>query len=347
MPDSAGTRSAGRQLHPRNWAPSLTQTFLVLPFVVALLGASTVVYGTPWAASATKPQCNNRIDDDGDGKIDYPADRGCTGRGDKSEVDPVEPPPPPPPPPGDEPPPIAGQGYNKVFSDEFETLNRAVWDDHIWYMGSPPAGAQYVDQSVLHLVSSADSGYEPTTVTTQTANKVFEQGYFEARMKWLGGGHGAWPAWWLFSYRTATDPAYPSINPYCTNNGLPRAECLSSELDVMDEGGAVTDLYVGLHRNSCNCFGEGNILRPNPNWFAQGVDLSADWHIYSALWTAGQVKFYLDEDLISTVDTFDSTDQPMFLLLQNWTHNGCWDCGQTNGTDTDTQVDWVRVWQKP
>ena len=96
MPGSAATRSAGR-LHPRNRAPSLSRVFYVLLFVVALLGASAVIYGTPWAASASKPQCNNRIDDDGDDKIDYPTDPGCTGRGDKSEVDPPPPPPPPPP----------------------------------------------------------------------------------------------------------------------------------------------------------------------------------------------------------------------------------------------------------
>ena len=96
MPGSAATRSAGR-LHPRNRAPSLRRVFYVLVFVVALLGASEVIFGTPWAASASKPQCNNRIDDDSDGKIDYPADPGCTGRGDKSEVDPLQPPPAPPP----------------------------------------------------------------------------------------------------------------------------------------------------------------------------------------------------------------------------------------------------------
>jgi hypothetical protein len=93
----AATRSAGR-LHPRNWAPAFGSASVVLLFVVIFLGASALIHGTPWAASATRPECNNRIDDDGDGKIDYPSDPGCTGRGDKSEVDPVEPPPPPPPP---------------------------------------------------------------------------------------------------------------------------------------------------------------------------------------------------------------------------------------------------------
>jgi hypothetical protein len=139
MPDSAATRSAGR-LHPRNWARSLKQPFLVLPFVVALLSASAVIHGTPWAASATKPQCNNRIDDDGDGKIDYPTDPGCTGKGDKSEADPVEPPPPPPPPAPPPPPPQVelepvdgGPNYyaqftNPLPSDKFPI---GVWLDCI------------------------------------------------------------------------------------------------------------------------------------------------------------------------------------------------------------------------
>ncbi|MDO8604043.1 MAG: carboxypeptidase-like regulatory domain-containing protein [bacterium] len=35
------------------------------------------------------PQCSNVIDDDSDGKVDYPTDPGCTGTGDNNETDPV------------------------------------------------------------------------------------------------------------------------------------------------------------------------------------------------------------------------------------------------------------------
>jgi hypothetical protein len=87
----------------------------LLLFVGAFLGATAVTYGTQGAVSATKPQCNNRTDDDGDGKIDYPADPGCTSKGDKSEVDPVQPPPPPPPSP--------------LFDGGFDTGNLDQWDD--------------------------------------------------------------------------------------------------------------------------------------------------------------------------------------------------------------------------
>jgi hypothetical protein len=124
MADSAATRSAGR-LNPRARAATATLSrsrwelrpspssgtspaspgsttpgpaFLVYLFVIAFLTVTAGIYFTPGADSASRPQCNNRIDDDGDGKIDYPTDAGCTGKGDKSEVDPVRPPPPPPPP---------------------------------------------------------------------------------------------------------------------------------------------------------------------------------------------------------------------------------------------------------
>jgi uncharacterized protein YkwD len=45
------------------------------------------------------PACSNGKDDDGDGRIDYPADPGCTSAADTDEFNSTTPPPPPPPPP--------------------------------------------------------------------------------------------------------------------------------------------------------------------------------------------------------------------------------------------------------
>lgn len=42
-----------------------------------------------------KPACSNGRDDDNDGKVDYPADPGCTSATDNDETDPAPPPPPP------------------------------------------------------------------------------------------------------------------------------------------------------------------------------------------------------------------------------------------------------------
>ena len=194
MAGSAATRSAER-LHPRDRAPSATSSysrwqlrpssgtspsspgstapgraFLVLLFVTAFLAATAGIYGTPGAASASRPQCNNRMDDDGDGKIDYPTDPGCTGKGDKSEADPVQPPPPPPPPPsGCEglPKPGPAAAMSLSFSDCFDTLNRNVWANRQWWEPAPPLNAQYVQDGVLHVVTRRSQGYQNTSISSE------------------------------------------------------------------------------------------------------------------------------------------------------------------------------------
>jgi hypothetical protein len=248
---------------------------------------------------------------------------------------------------GGEPAPIGGQGYTQTFGDEFSTLNRAVWDDHIWYQGPAQPGAQSVSNGVLHLRSFESQGFRPTTITTMTSRKLFTSGYFEARIRWTQGGHGTWPAFWLFSDRHARNPVWPAINPYCANNGLPAAKCWAAEIDIMDEGDTTTSEFsyhiLGVHKNTSDGYGVQDEIRPYPNWFLQ-PNLSTDWHTYSAAWTATQVRFYIDERLIATAPVFESTGQPLFLLLQNWTGSGCWKCGAPTA-DTDVLVDWVRVWQ--
>ena len=60
------------------------------------------VFSTSTSGGSTPPPppaCSNGKDDDGDGKIDYPADPGCTSQTDSDEFNAAPPPPPPPPPP--------------------------------------------------------------------------------------------------------------------------------------------------------------------------------------------------------------------------------------------------------
>jgi len=49
------------------------------------------------SVSAVFSQCSDGIDNDGDGKIDFPSDPGCESSNDDDETDPSAPPPPPPP----------------------------------------------------------------------------------------------------------------------------------------------------------------------------------------------------------------------------------------------------------
>jgi beta-glucanase (GH16 family) len=296
------------------------------------------------------PACADGLDNDGDGLVDL-ADPGCSSTSDDDETNA-----PPPPPPGDEPAAVAGLGYHQAFRDDFDTIDRSVWDDHIWYDEPPKAswaGYQSAENGVLHLRTRRDwywgsgssDNYPINTITTQSSGLTFTQGYFEARMKWTGA-RGAWPGFWLFSYRHSTNDFWPSINPFCANNGLPKALCYSAELDVFEGQGAEPNVFYGtIHRNSSGDYGIADQQNDN-NYQDQPSDIASDWHTYGMLWTSSQITWYLDGRALMSAPTYDSTNQPMYLLLQMWT--GGW-MGDPNSTTPDlleTQVDYVDVWQK-
>ena len=217
---------------------------------------------------------------------------------------------------------------------------------HLVRPGSP-TNSIFVQNGILNLVSRRSQGYQNVTVSTEggTNPATFRRGYFESRMKWTEG-NGAWPAFWLLSYRHAVNPSYPSINPVCQRPARRSRYCYSAELDVFEGQGREPNVFYGtIHRNSCGCYGVGNTQNSN-NWTNVGQDLTTDFHTYGMLWTATEISWYLDGQLLKTAPVYDSTDQPMLLLLQMWT--GGW----TGGTDASTpdelktEVDWVRVWQK-
>ena len=250
--------------------------------------------------------------------------------------------------------PIAHQGYKQRFGDCFGTLNRRVWCSHQWFEPAPRIGTQYVDKrGVLHLVRRRGDGYPDNTISSepcgQAAPKSFTYGYFEARMRWTGVP-GSGPAFWLLSTRHATNRAWPDINPYCAKHGLPAARCYSSELDVFEGYGNHRGVFTGtIHRNSCNCYGVDDEQNPN-SWQPRGshTNLAARWHVYAAKWTAKRVFWYLDGRLIMSTAPYDALNQPMHLLFYNW--NTDWEPGNDVGPSTprelQTEVDWMRVWQR-
>ena len=257
---------------------------------------------------------------------------------------PAPPPPPPPPPPSGEPGSHRRAGISKTWGDEFDALSDTSWGQGIWYNPGAPANSIYVQNGTLNLVSRRSQGYPEVTLTTEGANQpaTFTLGYFEARMRWTKGP-GAWPAFWLLSYRHAVNPAYPSINPFCSQNSLSNPFCYSAELDVFEGQGTEPTVYYGTsHRNSCSCCGVNNTQNSN-NYTNTNVDLTAGFHTYGMLWTSTGLSWYLDGQLLKSTPVYDSTNQPMFLLLQMWI--GGWTSGTSAQTPDElrTEVDWVRV----
>jgi beta-glucanase (GH16 family) len=238
-------------------------------------------------------------------------------------------------PPG-EPAPIAGLGYHQVFRDDFATLDRTVWDDHIWYDGPPsPAWTNFqtAESGILNLRSSASYTYPGgnwpiNTISTFTSGKSFKYGYFEARMKWTAG-QGSWPAFWLIR----TDWA----------QGSGACPGFAGELDVFEGQGSEPNVFYGtVHKDSACSDDQQNIN----NWQPTSTNLTAGFHTYSALWTPTTITWYLDGVTLMSAPTYSTDNAPMFLLLQQWT--GGWDGDPTATTPDpmDNQVDYVDVWQQ-
>jgi hypothetical protein len=243
---------------------------------------------------------------------------------------------------GTEPAPIAGLGYHQVFRDDFNTLDRSVWDDHIWYDDAPDpnwSGFQAVDSNgILHLRSSrfmtysgcSANCYPINTITTQSSGKTFQYGYFEVRMKWPKGD-GAWPGFWLYSYKHATDSSQ------CTTQ--------AGEIDVMEgQGSEPNNWYGTVHSNTNGCSPSDN---QNGNNFQEtNTDLTAGFHTYAVKWTPSSVTWYLDGVQTHTAPTYATDNQPMFLLLQEWTGGWTKDPDSTTPDVLDNQIDYVTAWQQ-
>jgi beta-glucanase (GH16 family) len=240
-----------------------------------------------------------------------------------------------------EPHPIVGQGYRLVFGDEFNALDRAVWDDHIWYDDKPdPAWSTYqtVHDGELDLTSSRNFFWGPcstcnwpiNTVTTLSSGNTFQYGYFEARMKWTGST-GAWPAFWLYSYQHSID------TDQCAHQ--------AGEIDVMEGQGVEPNVFYGtVHSNTNGCSPSDD--QNGNNWQPVGTNLTTDFHTYGALWTSTSVTWYLDDKEIMSAPTYATDNQPMYLLLQMWIGGWSPEPDLTTPDFLHTEVDWVHVWQK-
>jgi beta-glucanase (GH16 family) len=235
------------------------------------------------------------------------------------------------------PPPIAGQGYAVTFQDQFDTLNPNVWTRSVWWNGAHGSDELYAAGGALHLVSRRSRGYPDIDTATYSPasgapqKRTFRLGYFEARMK-IPSGNGSWPAFWLYSKGQADGQTGPNL--------------LNSEIDIADEGEGQRIHFAGVHKNTNSCCGVRDEIRPSENWRPLSYDMSANWHIFSALWTTSEVIFYIDEVEVMRAQAWPSTNQDHLLIIDEWIGGWGSPIDPTTPDVLDLQVDWVRVWQK-
>ena len=176
-------------------------------------------------------------------------------------------------------------------------------------------------------------------------------GYFEARIK-VPSHDGTFPAFWLFHARRAYE-------------GTQR-----TEIDIMENlGHAPHYIYNSFHyftNVSSTYGGDANFIKPRPSGQVfTGTDFSRDYHVYAVEWSPGNVKWFLDGELVSELDNGQVDYEELYLMLNlamggNWTNfpTSAGGLGRPSGeryptsndvnnfSDPALEIDYVRVYKR-
>lgn len=201
-----------------------------------------------------------------------------------------------------------------------------AWDPT--YDGSTKiSGIQTAQRDGLHKWNANYPGinhHEPTAM-----QHIQRYGYYEIRAKVAKGG-GLHSAWWMVGAQQDTVPG----------NGATKQ---NSEVDIFEILGRDTTkgLYNWHMWNDPSGTGKSTT-------FGNGSDLSAAYHVYGFEWTPTEMKLYLDNTLVQTIQ--GSPNYPMLTLLGIYekTDPGSW----TGPFDPsipypkDFSIDYFRAYQK-
>ena len=176
-------------------------------------------------------------------------------------------------------------------------------------------------------------------------------GYFEARIK-IPSHDGTFPAFWLFHARRAYE-------------GTQR-----TEIDIMENlGHAPHYIYNSFHyftNVSENYGGDANFIKPRPSGQVfNGTDFSRDYHVYAVEWSPGNVKWFIDGELVSELDNGQVDYEELYLMINlamggNWTNfpTSAGGLGRPSGeryptsndvnnfSDPALEIDYVRVYKR-
>jgi len=169
----------------------------------------------------------------------------------------------------------------------------------------------------------ADQPYVSGVLTTE---RSFAQKYgrFEARAR-VPAGRGLWSALWLL----------PSFERW------PEGVAILPEIDIMEHlGHERRTLHTTLHTNQT-----GELTSHGAEHDA-GVDLTADFHLYSVVWTPETVRWYLDRQPLFSHPTPADFTRPVHFLV-NLAVGGGWPGSPDASTEfpAEYRIDYVRAWE--
>ncbi len=157
-----------------------------------------------------------------------------------------------------------------------------------------------------------------------TSRNWFEQQYgrFEVRAQ-VPKGQGLWSAFWMLP----------------THAQWPEGIAILPELDVMEQLGHQPGTYhTTLHTN------QTGKLTSHPYDHNRLGDLTAGFHLYSAVWTEQQVSWYLDGKRVATHPSPKDFNHPKHFLL-NLAVGGSWPGSPNAQTQfpAEYKIDYVRA----
>ncbi len=255
----------------------------------------------------------------------------------------------------EEEPSYVPQGYNLVWSDEFnDTPNRLPSNEWWFETGNSGWGnnePQYYVDRVLgtdtvakiqngHLIITAFKLPQPVAAPYGNADiisarmntdKGWQYGYFEARLR-VPGGRGTWAAFWMMPKNFQSWP-------------------MDGEIDIME--------YVGYRPDvgqaSVHCQAYNGAAGNNKTGMHAAPGSERKFYTYGLLWTADEITGYINgikyftypNDHTNNKETWPF-NAPFYLKL-NLAIGGSW--GGLEGIDPAIfparyEIDYVRVYQK-
>ncbi len=225
-----------------------------------------------------------------------------------------------------------------IFSDEFDTPgapNPAKWgydlgaggwgNNELQYYTNRPDNAT-VSAGTLKIIAKAEnfSGSPYTSARLLSKDKFsFKYGKVEVRAK-LPAGVGTWPAVWMLGSNINTTPW-----PGC------------GEIDIMEHRGSeLNKIFATLHYpGNSGGNGVGNTITI--------TNATTAFHIYTAEWTAGSIKFYVDNILFHTFTNTPTLpfNQNFFMILNVAMGGNFGGPVDPAFTTANLEIDYIRVYQ--
>lgn len=220
--------------------------------------------------------------------------------------------------------------YVLTFSEEFDRLDRNMWNDHIWYEPSNATINYAVEGGKLKIWPQRDASGRFFNRTLDTDGRFYQTyGYFEMEAK-LPSGKGTWPAFWLFNHIGDRRPeidimeAYAGgIAPwgYTDSKGVSRPTAYGVTV-WLDEKIKAGGLQYDVKR-----------------------DLSENFHKYAVKWEPHKQTFYFDGKKVHEIAAH--MPDPKYIILDLWfgSSSGEPDHTTPQGKSNSFEINYVRAWQ--